>query len=297
MHLGTISYWLSEAFGSMKKNLKSVLISVSTMLVTMLIIAVGYAVLKNSNYIVAQKQEASSKILAYMSPEATTDQIAGIRNYLENMDGVTKVEFLSTEEGINRMPQKDLITNGIPEEELAIICPPSFIITFKTLEAEEQIMKNLRMMDGIGPRQDDVKVTESAVSSIKKAKSAEILSITAMIIIVELSIILMINTTKLMIYSRRKEISIMKYVGAKDGFIKMPFAIEGIVIALIAVLVVIILFYFAYEPIIETVGSRASYHYLKLNEFMPSLTQMLIIIAVVIGAVGSTASMNHYLDV
>ena len=69
MNLGTISYWFSEAFGSMRKNIKSVLIAVSTMLVTMLIIAVGYAIVKNSNYIVEQKQEASSKILAYLSPD------------------------------------------------------------------------------------------------------------------------------------------------------------------------------------------------------------------------------------
>lgn len=297
MNMGTISYWFYEAFESMKKNIKNVLISISTMIATMLIIAIGYAVLKNSNYIIKQKQEANSKIVAYLKTDITEDQIQMIRHRLDEMNGVIDVKYYSTEDGINAMPQKEMFTKGIEEDELKEIFPAKYVVTFSSIESENEIMTALRSMEGVRENEEDVMVTDSAERSIKEAKSAKIISVTAMILIVELSIFLMINTTKLMLYARRKEISIMKYVGAKDGFIKMPFAIEGVIMALVAVIIVVILFSFAYDPLMTSVTARASYQYLKLNEFMPNLRNLLIGIGFVIGAVGSTASMSKYLDV
>ena len=144
---------------------------------------------------------------------------------------------------------------------------------------------------------DDIVVTESAEKSIKEAQSMKIIAITAMILIIELSVFLMINSTKLMLYARRKEISIMKYVGAKDTFVKAPFAIEGIIMSLIAVLIVILIVAFCYEPMIGIIGKRASYKYLRIDEVMSNLKLMLVGIGILIGAFGSTMSMNKYLDV
>ena len=297
MNMGTISYWFYEAFESMKKNIKNVLISISTMIATMLIIAIGYAVLQNSSYIIKQKQEANSKIVAYLKTDITDEQINVIHTRLDDMDGVINVQYYSTQDGIDSMPQKEMFTRGIEEKDLKEIFPAKFVVTFSSLESEKEIMSALRGMEGVREGTEDVTVTDSAERSIKEAKSATVISVTAMILIVELSIFLMINTTKLMLYARRKEISIMKYVGAKDGFIKMPFAIEGVIMSLIAVIIVVIIFSFAYEPIVTTMSVRASYQYLTLKDFMPDLRNMLIVIAIIIGAVGSTASMNKYLDV
>ncbi len=297
MNMGTISYWFFEAFESMRKNFKNVLISISTMLATMLIIAIGYAVLKNSEFIGDQKQQASSKILAYLNPDVTTEQISRIRSTLEDMNGVVKVEYITPEEAIDSMPKKDMFTKGIEEEDLHEIFQPFFRITFNTVEAEKEIISTLRTLEGVGTKADDVQVSESAKSAIQKAESAKWIARTAIILLVEVSVFLMINNTKLMLYARRKEISIMKYVGAKDGFIKMPFAIEGIFMSLIAVGIVLLIFTFSYDSVIQIIGERASFKYLSLSEFMPSLRVMLIVIACLIGAIGSTASMNKYLDV
>lgn len=298
MNIGTISYWFFEAFESMKKNMKNVLISISTMFATMLIVACGYMVLVNANSIIEQKQEASSKIMAYLDIDVTEDEVNTIKTRLMGMQGVKKVEYISQDEAIKKAGEiKSILVSGYTEEQLKEIYQPYFKVTFETLEAQDEIISMLRNSDGVGKNENDVVVSESAEKAIKEAKSTKIIAITAMILIIELSVFLMVNTMKLMLYARRKEISIMKYVGAKDTFVKMPFAIEGVIMSLVAVLMVILLVRICYNPIIEMIGRRASYKYMTLEDILPNLRLMLVVIGTGIGIFGSTMSMNKYLDV
>ena len=298
MNIGTISYWFFEAFESMKKNMKNVLISISTMFATMLIVACGYMVLVNANSIIEQKQEASSKIMAYLDIDVTEDEVNTIKTRLMGMQGVKKVEYVSQDEAIKKAGEiKSILVSGYSEEQLKEIYQPYFKITFETLEAQDEIISMLRSSDGVGKNENDVVVSESAEKAIKEAQSTKIIAITAMILIIELSVFLMVNTMKLMLYARRKEISIMKYVGAKDTFVKMPFAIEGVIMSLVAVLIVILLVRICYNPIIEMIGRRASYKYMTLEDILPNLRLMLVVIGTGIGIFGSTMSMNKYLDV
>ena len=298
MNIGTISYWFFEAFESMKKNMKNVLISISTMFATMLIVACGYMVLVNANSIIEQKQEASSKIMAYLDIDVTEDEVNTIKTRLMGMQGVKKVEYISQDEAIKKAGEiKNILVSGYTEEQLKEIYQPYFKVTFETLEAQDEIIIMLRNSDGVGKNENDVVVSESAEKAIKEAQSTKIIAITAMILIIELSVFLMVNTMKLMLYARRKEISIMKYVGAKDTFVKMPFAIEGVIMSLVAVLMVILLVRICYNPIIEMIGRRASYKYMTLEDILPNLRLMLVVIGTGIGIFGSTMSMNKYLDV
>ena len=298
MNIGTISYWFFEAFESMKKNMNNVLISISTMFATMLIVACGYMVLVNANSIIEQKQEASSKIMAYLDIDVTEDEVNTIKTRLMGMQGVKKVEYISQDEAIKKAGEiKNILVSGYTEEQLKEIYQPYFKVTFETLEAQDEIISMLRNSDGVGKNENDVVVSESAEKAIKEAQSTKIIAITAMILIIELSVFLMVNTMKLMLYARRKEISIMKYVGAKDTFVKMPFAIEGVIMSLVAVLMVILLVRICYNPIIEMIGRRASYKYMTLEDILPNLRLMLVVIGTGIGIFGSTMSMNKYLDV
>ena len=116
MNIGTISYWFFEAFESMKKNMKNVLISISTMFATMLIVACGYMVLVNANSIIEQKQEASSKIMAYLDIDVTEDEVNTIKTRLMGMQGVKKVEYISQDEAIKKAGEiKNILVSGYTE--------------------------------------------------------------------------------------------------------------------------------------------------------------------------------------
>ena len=119
-----------------------------------------------------------------------------------------------------------------------------------------------------------------------------------MILIVEFSVFLMMNTTKLMMYAKRREISIMKYVGARDNFIKAPFAIQGVITALISVLITMLLVSILYPIIVASIDKLGSgYSYLEYESVSQELLIILVSIGCLIGIGGSTASMNKYLDV
>lgn len=295
MNISTISYWFYEAFESMRKNIKNVLISVSTMFATMLIVAIGFIVFKNSQFVIDQEQDASSKVIAFLDYDVTNEKIEIIRAKTQLIDGVKDIEFYDSEKAIAyaRSIENGKLTEGYDDETLKELFQPFFKITFETIEAEKEISGTLKSLDGV----EDIRVSESAVESIKKAKSTRIIAITSMILIIELSVFLMVNTTKLMLYARRKEISIMKYVGAKDGFVKMPFAIEGVIMSLVAVFCVIVLISLCYTPVTQMINQKNTYQYMKIGELLPDLKTMLIIIGCFIGIFGSTMSMNKYLDV
>lgn len=299
MNISTISYWFYEAFESMKKNMKNVLISVGSMIATMTIVAAGFLLSTNAGHVIDQMQDVNSKVLAFLEVDVTETQINNINTRLNAIDGVSKVEFFSQEESIKKAGEMEgMLTYGIEEEDLKELFPPFFRVTFESIEAEREIVETLEGMDGVGNSENDIGITQSADKTIKIAESVNIISITAMILIVYLSIFLMMNTTKLILYARRKEISIMKYVGAKDAFVKMPFAIEGIIMALIAVVIVLILTSICYEPIVSGIeASKSNYKCLALDEVMPNLRLLLLCLGVAIGAFGSTISMNKYLDV
>lgn len=263
----------------------------------------------NSIYVVEQKQEVNSKVMAFLEMDVTSGEVENIENRLKAIEGATSVEYFSKEESMKKaMNMGEMFSYGIPEEDLQNLYPPFFRVTFETLDAEKKIIATLQELNGVGSIEQedkngnittkkDIRVTESAEKSIKTAQSIGIIATLAMILIIELSVVIMMNSTKLMLYARRKEISIMKYVGAKDTFVKMPFAIEGIIIALVAAVVVMVVISFAYEPATLMVEERANYNCLTISEVMESLKWILLCVGVVIGTFGSTMSMNKYLDV
>ena len=89
----------------------------------------------------------------------------------------------------------------------------------------------------------------------------------------------------------------MKYVGATDKFIKVPFIMQGVMIALVAVAITLVAVFFLYSPIISAVGNSVGVKLLERGEILPALSLILLLIAVGIGVIGSSASMNKYLDV
>ena len=116
------------------------------------------------------------------------------------------------------------------------------------------------------------------------------------------SIIIIGNTIKLTVHARRKEISIMKYVGATNGFIRWPFMVEGMIIGLISVLISLIILGGCYNAVATKIEQAlidvtVNIPLLNLQEMFPTLITVYLILGIGIGAIGSAISMRKYLDV
>lgn len=299
MNINTISYLIADAFRTMKKDIKNALISLGTMLATMVLISVAYLLYVNANVVIDNNQETSSNILAYLEVGISEERAKQIGYEIQEIIGVVETEYRSTEEAIKIASNiSGVLVEGYTDEELAMIYQPCYSITFENVEAVPVITSKLRTIDGIGTSADDISVNPSAPKAIRDANILKTVSITGVILIVEFSIFLMMNTTKLMMYAKRREISIMKYVGAKDNFIKAPFAIQGVITALVAVAATMLLVYIIYPSVTSSVGELGSgFSCVNLEEVSDGLVALLLVIGCVIGIGGSTASMNKYLDV
>ena len=299
MNINTISYLVADAFHTMRKDIKNELISLGTMLATMVLIAVAYLVYANANVIINNTKDESSNILAYLEVGLSEAETEKIKFAIEDLAGVEEVKYRSVDESIERAASiSSLLVEGYTREELEMIYQPCYIVVFDDAESVSGITGALRNIKGIGSTEDDIRVNPYAAQATRDAKMYRIIAITTMILIVEFSIFLMMNTTKLMMYAKRREISIMKYVGAKDDFIKAPFAIQGVITALIAVTVTMLLASLVYPMVVSSLDQLGGgYSFMEYANVSKDLAILLLIIGCVIGIGGSTASMNKYLDV
>ena len=219
-----------------------------------------------------------------------------LESELWGIAGVKDVEHISKEEAIERA--KDRVPSGMTEGVPDDIYPESYIVTIEDLGMANAIAQQIRALDGVGEEVDDVLVNENSNLISKLAISAKVLAVTIFIITSVGSCYVMMNSIKLMLYARRREISIMKYVGATDTFTKAPFVIEGLIIGLVSALIVILITAWFCNGFAELANQVAFLSFLTtLSDIVPTVALILIALGVGTGSIGSSMSINKYLEV
>lgn len=295
MNINTISYWIAEAASSIVKNKKIVLTGVATMILAFFFISFLYVAYVSANSLMDTVKESQGKIEVYLQ-DLTTDETANVKNTILSIPGVENVEYISKEEAAERAKSRVPvgITEGVPDD----IYPASFVVSIKDIDSTNSIARALREIKGVGEKDSDVMVNENSELIGKIAITIKVVSITIFILAVVAACFIMMNSIKLMLYSRRREISIMKYVGATDTFTKAPFVIEALIISLISALMVLIITNMICGSLTDLSVSTPMFSFLNFsNESMNQLAIILVVLSVFIGTVGSSASISKYLDV
>ena len=295
MSFNTIGYLIKDSFTGMKKDFKNTMISLGTMFATMLLIAVAYIVYVNENKLIDDTKDRSSNIVAYVDVNVTDEQAKLIGYNIEDFIGVTESVYRDKDYAINLAKSMNpIMVEGFSDEILKTIYPAYFVVSFDDVTMIDVIVDKLKSQDGI----EEITVNRYAAEKARDAEIYKAVAIVAVIYIIEFSIFLMMNTTKLMMFSKRKEISIMKYVGAKNNFIRAPFAIQGVFTAIIAVMITMLVIYIAYPAFIRSMTTLESgFSFIAFDSLYQNLVGLLLLIGVAIGMVGSSASMKKYLDV
>ena len=318
------SYLVGEGFNNVFKNKKSSIISIMTMICTMLLFGLFFAIGVNVNEILEQVQMKQG-MNVFIWDETTEEQKQQFESEIKALDGVNTVVFKNKQEALEDMKSRfkenqELMTGYEGENN---IFPASFIVTLTNLEQVKEIQAEI---ERIGARlategrseQVDLNVEGNTVhnSIIKNITSkdntistlitiAKGVRITIGIIFIGLliiSITIISNTIKLTVHARRKEISIMKYVGATNGFIRWPFMVEGIVIGLISAVITLLIVGIAYDFVVQQI--EASKILQTMGITLLSFVDIGKIVAIVyavlgigIGITGSAMSMKKYLEV
>ena len=299
MKYNILTYLIGEGFSNVFKNKKRAMTSLGMMCVTMLIFGIFFVIGQNLNHFVTEI-EADQGMQVFLQKTSTDEQIQEMKTKLQNINGVNTIEYVSKEDALqkmkNKFKDKSSILNGYEKDNPF---PPSYIITLTDLNLAKQVKQEITAMPEVT---EITSSDETIITLVKLAKGIKIGTYVILAFLIIFSIFIIANTIKLTVHARRKEISIMKYVGATNSFIRWPFAVEGIIIGLMSGAISIGILSGIYYLVVQndTFISMTTKIGLTLLQFGDMLNTIIIIylaLGIGIGVLGSTISMRKYLKV
>jgi len=294
-----ISYLIGEGFFNTFKNKKSTFSAMLVMCISMLIFGFFFILSENVNYIMETVEDAQA-IQVFVTYEATDENIRVLGEQIKQINGVdsSKVQFLSKEEGfanyIKQYGDKAYLFE--PYED---VVTDSYIITFTDLKLVNQVENEIKNLENVKTITSANKTMEMLVNITNGIKIVTAVILTGLVIG---AIFIISNTIKLTVYARRKEISIMKYVGATNSFIRWPFIVEGIIIGIISACISILIvgggYKIAAAKLLESsIVQNLGITFMSFGDMFSMLIMVYLALGIGIGVLGSAISMKKYLEV
>jgi len=241
MKFNTIAYFIGDAFRSLRRNKTISLASIITVLITFMVLGIFSLVAENANKAIVGVEE-KVELKVFLQEDINLIDKREIEVKLREQPGVKEVQYESKEQAYTNFEESMKESQGILQGYTLSNnpFPESYIIKMEDPSYSESISEAIKDLKGI----ESVNSQQDLVNTVQKVvKAVRIVGMALFAILIAVSIFLIMNTTKLTVYSRRREVGIMKFVGATDWFIRWPFIIEGMVIALFgAVLSTVVLF-------------------------------------------------------
>lgn len=295
--LSKLSYNIKQALQQIKRNLGMSVTSVFAIMAMMLILGLFFLITVNVNLFAEMVKQDYDLVEIYLEDGTSEDEAIVMMHDLNKVDGVEKVEYRAKAEALDIMKQRwgesGYLLDSLGKNPL----PNSIVITIHDLDAATAVTDKAATFDGV----EDVKYYQETVEKLTKATDfMQTAALIIMLFLVVVSIVVVSNTIKLTVLNRSKEISIMKYIGATNWFIRGPFLTEGIIIGLISSLVSVGIIAVIYGRVVDLIGEEVmtilSSPLVPLGYMMGNLVCIFLAMGVGIGACGSIVSMRKFLD-
>ena len=298
MKYNIFGYLIGEGFSNVFKNKKSTGASLMIMCATMIIFGIFLILGENINHFVDEiKSEQGFQV--FLNKDATDEEIQKVGEEIRALDGVSTADYKDKEYALNTMKEKlgdraELIEGYGPD-----YFPPSYVVTLTDLNMSKDVQNKIMEFDNV------TKITSSdqTVSTLLRlARGIKLVTGIILTLLIVISIFIISNTIKLTVHARRKEISIMKYVGATNNFIRWPFIVEGMIIGIFASVISIVIVGGAYSLLAEQAVNAQFMQAINMSlvgfkDMISSIIFVYMLLGIGIGALGSVISMRKYLKV
>ncbi len=298
MKLRTMKYMVQEGFTNTYKNLLMTLASVTMVVASLLIFGIFLMIAINLSFNLKQ-MEKQTEIVIWLEQDIAELEKNDIEQSIKEDERVLEYHLVTKEQSFSEMAERlgdsALLENLTPE-----FLNESFRLRLKNANDSEVFADEMRGFSGVEGI-DFPKEFLEKLAVILKWINAGSMFILALLLIISVSIIS--NTIKLTVYARRKEIGIMKYIGANDWFIRWPFIIEGMIIGLVGAIISFVLTSYMYNAAeayvnAEAIASGVSIiSMVSLGRIGGQIFCVYVIIGMVMGAVGSIISVRKHLNV
>jgi len=294
-----IGYLIGEGFKNTFKNKKSTLSAMLVMCISMLIFGLFFVLGENINHIMGTVEDAQA-IQVFIQDGTKDSEIDTLGEQIKEINGVddSRVQFLSKEEGFEKYVEK-YGDKAYLLEPYKDVVPDSYIINFTDLTLAKEVEDAILGLDNVKKITSANETVQKLVSITNGIRIVTFAILTGLVIG---AIFIISNTIKLTVYARRKEISIMKYVGATNSFIRWPFIVEGMLIGILSAAISILLVGGGYKVIAtQLLGASVVQNLgITLVSFADMFNMLIIVylaLGIGIGVLGSAISMRKYLEV
>lgn len=302
MKISTVGYSTRQGFKNIARNKLFSIASIATMAACIFVFGLFFAIVMNFNYIV-QKAEEGVAITVFFEEGLEQSRVDEIGDELRECDGVLDVEYVSADDAWESFQSEyfgedSSLAEGFKDDN-PLANSDNYAVYMEDVSKQDDVVSFAESLDGVR-RVNKSDVVADTLSSVNRLITY--VSIAIIAILLAVSIFLISNTVTMGITVRREEIAIMKYIGAKDGFVRAPFVIEGVVIGLIGAVIPLVLLYFMYGKAVSYILTRFNLlnnilDFLPVTEVYKVLLPVGLALGVGIGFVGSFFTIRKHLKV
>lgn len=289
---------IRDAFHSVVRNFSLSLASITCILITLLIVSISIilsAVVNNFT----NNVKKDLTIVVFLDRDITEERTAEIKNELKAISNIDTIEFRSkTEIAKSMMEQYETYKDILKDyDEKDLPLQDTYLIKVKEVEKIGDTAKKIDTILNVESVQYGAGMVEQLVDIFQTVKYVSMGVVLALIIV---TIFLISNTIKITIFSRRKEIEIMRLVGASNLNIKIPFLFEGLFLGLFGAIIPILATIYGYTALYDQLGGYISVKTIQLikpTPFVYYVSIALLIISAIVGALGSAKAVKKHLKI
>jgi len=298
MRLRVIRNIFKQGFKGLWRNKGMGLASITSITAVLVILGMFLILILSLNNIVMDTREKFDEIQVFLEDDVTVSQIEAIENRVRESNKVISVIFKSKDQALEEMKEgwgeEGYLLNGLESNPL----PNTLIIKLKDIEYADSVVKSIEDLEGIDEIQYNQDIIEKLVLFTNYIRTGGLVIVSILILV---SVFIISNTIKLTVAARKTEISIMKYVGATNGYIRGPFIIEGILFGLIGAMVSILFVNYGYNYFFNAASDKLyvlfTVYLVPPKALIKDVMIIFIAIGSGIGALGSLVSMKRFLNV
>lgn len=291
----SLGYFWKETFYSLFRNKFMAVASVLTVTLSMFILGVFLCAVLNINHM-ATYLENQVEMTVYLKDRLNTEQVMAVGKKLKALPDLKEIKFTNKDQAMAEFKQRLGDQQGILDAINGNPLPSSYSTSFATPAS----LKNAVSIVTQYPEVDSVQYGQDIIEQLYKV--AQVIRIGGIILIVFLAgaeLFIISNTIRLTVFARRREIQIMKYVGATNGFIRWPFIFEGMIIGFIGSGLSAFILWEGYKVVLMEMAQAGLVFIpmIPLWPFIGYMTVMLLAAGIIIGILGSTISLRKYMKV
>lgn len=268
--------------------------SVAVITVCLFIMGCFSLITLNIDNMIAEMQ-SQNRVIAYVNEDFSEEQARAIESDLQKLDNIESLEFVTREEALEAFESD--YNDSLFEDIDSSVLRDRFVLSLTDLSLMKETKTELEQVDGI------VKVTAHLEYAEKFVTLRNIVSIVSVILVVTLivvSLFIMTNTIKLATFTRREEIAIMRMVGATNGFIRLPFVVEGLVLGALGGAIAYGLVALVYHLATEKLLAAMAFGFVVLVPFSTVALPLLGVflgVGILVGVLGGVSAIRNYLKV